>query len=176
LPRWAETRIWNEDDDLDPLDPILARFPGPVVITDSKGRRIAICAGVTLLVALIAWAWSHVWYSRDDWNLFQAMGSAFAAIILIGAELSVVAGVFFDLGSITLDADGFEVRGFWTTLRRSWTDVDGFKAEWASRTRRVSYIDTSPATEAVRLLQSILGNRGACGTAMATARTISPAC
>lgn len=64
---------------------------------------------------------------------------------------------FFDFPSITLDADGFEVRK-WTRLRRSWKDVDGFEAEWFQRLLRVTYVNTGPATGALRVYQWIFGN------------------
>jgi hypothetical protein len=159
LPRWVESRIWNEDDDVDPVGPIMDRFPGPVAITDSKQRRIAICVGVTFFVAVITWGSWHSLDWRGDWGLGQAMGFAFAAVICVGVELSVVSALFFDLGSLTLDAEGFEVRSFWTRRRRSWKDVNGFEAEWFRRYRRVSYINTSAATNGTRFYQSIFGNR-----------------
>ena len=89
------------------------------------------------------------------------MAFAFAAIILIGAELTLVAALFLGLGSITLDAEGFEVRKLWTRLRRSWKDVDGFEAEWFQKSLRVTYINTGPATGALRVYQWIFGNREA---------------
>lgn len=69
----------------------------------------------------------------------------------------MLATLFFDFPSITLDADGFEVRK-WTRLRRSWKDVDGFEAEWFQRLLRVTYVNTGPATGALRVYQWIFGN------------------
>jgi hypothetical protein len=147
------------DDDLDPVAPILDRFPGPVVITDSRFRRVARCVGATLFIALFAWVSLR---SRDwsgDWDDFHAMWFAFAALVCVGVELSVVAAAFSDLNSTTLDAEGFEVRRPLTHRRRSWKDVDGFEAEWFRRLRRVSYTNSSPATDSVRFYQWIAGNR-----------------
>jgi hypothetical protein len=161
LPRWGETRIWNEDDDLDPVDPILDRFPGPVVITDSMQRRTTICIGVTMFVGMFAWIIVASMHWQGPWDPTKTLFLVPAVLVCIAVELTVVAALFFDLGSLTLDAEGFEVRSRWTSRRRSWKDVSGFEAQWVPRSQRVSYINTSATTEAMRLRQSIFGNREA---------------
>jgi hypothetical protein len=114
-----------------------------------------------LFVALIAWVLLSSVEWRGRWDLFHTISFVFAAAICVGVELNVVAAVFFDLGSITLDAEGFEVRSLWTRLRRSWRDVDGFEVEWFQRWLRVTYINTAASTGALRFHQWIAGNREA---------------
>lgn len=176
LPQWAKTRIWNEDDDIDPVAPILARFPGPVVIPDSKRARVAICAVVTLVIAPIVGVILGSLDWTAAWNSPQTVSLGSALLVCVAVELVFVGLVFMDFGSFTLDAEGFEVQSPWQSpwpspwpnpwmsLRRAWKDVDGFEEEWFSRMGLVSYLNTRPASDTVRDFQWVLGNRELLGS------------
>ena len=102
-------------------DVILARFPGPVTLHVSRLKMLMLVAGSLVFVAggiflLIV--------ARHD---PEALLAGLASILFFGACAAVGAVMLLPgAGSLTLDAEGFEVCSLFRRHRTSWRQASGF--------------------------------------------------
>jgi len=120
-------------------DAILARYPGPVTLYLSPGKKLFVLAG-GLFVAGIA-VWLLIAGRRQSLHdtIVIWIGMLFGAWMVI---LSVAQLLAPRLASLTLDGDGFEVATLFRRVRIPWRDVGGFGLRWymaLARTRMVDY-------------------------------------
>jgi hypothetical protein len=135
------------------VDAILARFPGPVMLSIPTGRRllgllIGICG-----TALFIWFWmSQHRYRSYDW-IMEPVGIVFFAGLTIRALILLLLPRY---ASLTLDAEGFTITHVFHHYRWSWREVNDFSVEtrhvWRyGLHRRVEYA----------VLDSVTGRRSA---------------
>ena len=113
-------------------DDILARFPGPVLLAIRRRRKLvsfAVCLGLTM-----AFAWVVFVSSKDsnEWIGFAIFLVFFGVLTVRGAIMVLMPSI----GTVTLDANGFELTLFVRTLPTSWRDVVGDFREDKIRMRR----------------------------------------
>jgi hypothetical protein len=108
------------------VDAILAKFPGPVMLTIPRTRRLlGLLVGVGG-TALFVWFWmSPHRYRSYDW-IMEPVGILFFAGLTIRALILLI---FPAHASLTLDADGFKINHVFHHIRRSWRDVSDFSVE-----------------------------------------------
>jgi hypothetical protein len=107
-------------------DAILNKFPGPVVLTIPRRRRllgllVGIC-GTALFVFF--WISSHR-YRSYDW-IMEPLGIVFFAGLTIRALILLF---FPRYASLTLDADGFTITHVFHYVRHAWREVSDFSVE-----------------------------------------------
>lgn len=96
---------------------ILARFPGPVTLTPSPRKWLLVLGGCLAFVAI------GIWQAGEQPLIgWSAVGFFGLGVLVAGAML--VPGA----AGIVLDADGFEVTGFFRRHRTRWADATGFQA------------------------------------------------
>ena len=108
------------------VDAILAKFPGPVMLTIPTGRRllglvVGICG-----TALFIWFWMTPGYYRSYGWIMEPVGIVFFAGLTIRA---VILLLFPRYASLTLDAEGFTITHVFHHFRRSWREVSDFSVE-----------------------------------------------
>jgi hypothetical protein len=122
----AQPILRSLKDAMSEVDAILAKFPGPVMLTIPTGRRllgvlIGIC-GTALFVFF--WISPHR-YRSYDW-IMEPLGIVFFAGLTIRA---VILLIFPRYASLTLDAEGFTITHVFHHFRWSWCEVSDFNAE-----------------------------------------------
>ena len=118
------------------VDAILAKFPGPVMLTvPTKRRLLGLLIGVGG-TALFIWFWmTPRGYRHYDW-IIHPIGIAFFAGMTIRA---VILLLFPRHASLTLDAEGFTIMHVFHQIRRSWYEVNEFSVETKYLPRAGSY-------------------------------------
>jgi hypothetical protein len=125
------------------VDTILARYPGPVTLTPSRLKTIALFAGS------LAFVIGGVWVLRvaDDLDsgdrLMLWLSILFFGLCALVGAVMVLPGA----GSLTLAADGFEVCNLYKRYRTPWQDVSAFRVQalddgeggFASKSRMISF-------------------------------------
>jgi hypothetical protein len=118
--------IGASQDDSAQVDAILAKFPGPMMLTVPRNRRllgllIGVCG-----TALFVWFWMTPGYYRSYGWIMEPVGIVFFAGLTIRA---VILLLFPRHASLTLDADGFTINHVFHYVRHAWRDVSDFSVE-----------------------------------------------
>ena len=95
---------------------ILARFPGPVVLTPSRLKFLWVLLGGVVL------GFGGVIMIRQDKPLGWLVFGFFALVALVGAVMLLPGA-----GRLLLDAEGFEVTSLFRKHRCRWVDVSAFE-------------------------------------------------
>jgi hypothetical protein len=106
---------------VDKVDVILARFPGPVTLRVSRLKMLALFAGSLAFVA--GGVFLIVFVKGDP----EALLAGIASILFFGA-CAVIGAVMLlpGAGSLTLDAEGFEVCSLFRRHRIAWPQASRF--------------------------------------------------
>ncbi|MBX9778401.1 MAG: hypothetical protein K2Y71_28840 [Xanthobacteraceae bacterium] len=105
---------------------ILAKFPGPVMLTVPIWRRLlGLVIGISG-TALFVWFWMTPGYYRSYGWIMEPVGIVFFAGLTIRA---VILLLFPRHASLTLDAEGFTISHVFHRFRWSWRQVSEFSVE-----------------------------------------------
>jgi hypothetical protein len=113
-------------EEIDQVENILARFPGPVTLNMTLNRRLLGLLVCVCITALFAWflmtSHRYRWY---DW-IMQPLGLMLFAGFTIRAVILLLVP---SAGSLTLSAHGFEIGHVFYRISRSWRHVSDFSVE-----------------------------------------------
>jgi hypothetical protein len=103
------------------VEAILAGFPGPVTLRVNRLKMLALFAGS---LAFVTGGLFLIVFTKNDPN---ALAAGIAAVLFFGA-CAVVGAVMLlpGAGSLTLDAEGFEVCSMFRRYRTAWPAASGF--------------------------------------------------
>jgi len=138
-------------------DAILARFPGPVTLAISRLKWLTVLATGAAFVGVCVWMSLA---GPDDWGRSAQWTVAFPGLIFFGAVMSLI-----DAGSLTLDADGFEARSWFRSVRMPWRQVSEFEVGTYSapgrRRRTVIYDNAKRTSVSATSVREVLGRNSA---------------
>ena len=113
-------------DEIAQVDAILAKFPGPVMLTIPCKRRLLGLLVGACGTALFVWFWITPGYYRSYGWIMEPVGILFFAGLTIRALILLL---FPAHASLTLDADGFKINHVFHYNRHAWRDVSDFRVE-----------------------------------------------
>lgn len=106
---------------------LLARFPGPVTLTPNR-RRLLI--GLVLFVGLTVFCVAVLIPRLPNVGGYDAVMTVFSSVVC--AVLTVRVAILLlrpRIIGLTLNADGFQIGGFFRSVRVRWRDVRNFRIE-----------------------------------------------
>jgi hypothetical protein len=131
------------------IDPILARFPGPVALSPSRKKW--------LLMLLI----STVFTAGGIWMVAVAAPRGWLVLIFFAVCFAVSALMLLPgAGGLVLDGDGFQVTSLFRSHRSRWRYVSRFEPILVSRQRMVGF-DDATASRAISALNTAIAGHNA---------------
>lgn len=132
-------------DDAEDTDPVFARFPGPVAISQSRfSNRTRLIGGLGCIVALsvpgVLLLVSAIAVASFGWGLFAFAELMLCLFMLVAASLRK--GRQYVL---VLDQDGFKVANGRVYQSCRWVDVEGFRLAGVIRLPRIRFKNRSPS-------------------------------
>jgi hypothetical protein len=162
------------------VEAILARFPGPVTLTPSRLRWLALTAGALVFVAICIFL---LWARPADFDGSDVLMAGFG-IVFFGAGAAVgVLQLMPGAGRLVLTADGFDEIAFYRRVHVPWLAADRFtvselpeieQTSWFGRSRSVGYEIAGMTGRLAELNRELTGTgAGLADTTASRARTSS---
>jgi hypothetical protein len=139
-----------------PVESLLQRFPGPLVLTVDRLKFVGLAVGAAIFGGVSYWILRH-----------EPLGWVAATFLWLGvigcaAAIPLMIVLVFQGSSLRLDADGLDVRQGWRRHRSRWAETSAFDvARLPAGTLMVVYDDATSRNHTLGAINArILGRSG----------------